>query len=89
MMRWIMMVMVMMIVIITIITESPPSIRICSPGVIIPPPVRIGLVIGPKIDLLACDQRIAVIHFAERFDPFSLKFSGHRNPSPLPVNIRI
>ena len=83
------MMMVVVMVIITIITGSPPSIRICPPGVIIPPPVRIGVVIGPKIDLFAGNKRIAVVHLAERFDLLSLKLPSHRNPSSLPIEVGI
>ena len=81
--------MVMMVVVVVIETDSPPTIRICPPGVIISPVVRIWVVIGPEIDLFARDHRVSVVHFTKRFDLLSLNLSGYRNPSPFPINVGI
>jgi hypothetical protein len=69
--------------------EPTPPIRITPPGIIIV--VRIGLIIGyrPKIDFLARNNGVSIMHFTERFDLLSYKITRYGDLFPSPKNIRI
>jgi hypothetical protein len=76
----------MMMVVIDPKSQSPP-IRITPPWIII----GIGWIIAyrPKIDLFARNDRISIIHIAERFELFSYDFSCHSDFFPSREDIRI
>jgi hypothetical protein len=76
----------MVVVVIDPKSQSPP-IRITPPWIII----GIGWVIvyRSKIDLFARNDRISIIHIAERFELFSYDFSCHSDLFPSPEDIRI
>ena len=84
-------------IMVTIIMK-PPAIRPPSPIWIEPPGIIVIIGIGvdivivrfiPKINLLAQNKRIMVIHFPEGFDLFSQDFTAYGDFPAFPEDIRI
>ena len=75
--------------------DPTPPIRIPPPGIIIPPRVIIRIGVGkvivflPKVDLLARNKRIAVIHLSKRLELFAHDFTCYGNSPSFAIEIRV
>jgi hypothetical protein len=80
----------MIAVIVVMEAPSPPPIRITPPRVLIVIGIWIVIIVlRPKINLFARNDRVPILHFAERFNLFSYNFTSHGDLFLPSVNVRV